>query len=258
MIEAAIVGASGYAGGELLRLLLAHPQVEVTQITSETYAGQHAHFVHPNLRGHTRLQFVSLAELKSCSLLFLALPHGQAVGRIEELAAMSDRLSLTVYDFVADAEEARKYGIDKIPATVLMADKDVGIRYFGVPAGYELSALVETIQDLSRGETDLEPEVLTELETLAADIHIQVFVTPTCPYCPGAVRTAYQLAQEHERIRADGVEVVEFPYLGNKYHVRGVPMVVINEQVNFVGARSGAYFAEKILEAAGLPETEGK
>ena len=57
MIQATIVGASGYAGGELLRLLLAHPQVEVTQITSETYAGQYAHFVHPNLRGNTRLRF---------------------------------------------------------------------------------------------------------------------------------------------------------------------------------------------------------
>ncbi len=203
-----------------------------------------------DLTGEVRMiMFTQELECQYCA---------QTRGLLEELAAMSDRLSLTVYDFVADAEEARKYGIDKIPATVLMADEDVGIRYFGVPAGYELSALVETIQDLSRGETDLEPEVLTELETLADDIHIQVFVTPTCPYCPGAVRTAYQLAQEHERIRADGVEVVEFPYLGNKYYVRGVPMVVINEQVNFVGARSGAYFAEKILEAAGLPETEGK
>jgi glutaredoxin-like protein len=177
----------------------------------------------------------------------------QTRGLLEELASMSDRLTLSVFDLVADAEQAKAYSIDKIPATVLMADRDVGIRYYGVPAGYELNALVETIQDLSRGQTDLEPEVL---ENLSNDIHIQVFVTPTCPYCPGAVRTAYRLAQENDRIRADGVEVVEFPYLGNKYHVRGVPMVVINEQVSFVGARSGSYFAGKILEAAGMTETD--
>jgi len=180
----------------------------------------------------------------------------QTRGLLEELASMSDRLSLTVFDLVADAEEARKYGIDKIPATILMTDQDVGIRYFGVPAGYELNALVETILDLSRQETGLEPEALAALESLSDDIHIQVFVTPTCPYCPGAVRTAYRLAQEHERIRADGVEVVEFPYLATRYHVRGVPMVVINEQVSFVGARSDTYFAEKILEAAGMEKTE--
>jgi len=180
----------------------------------------------------------------------------QTRGLLEELASMSDRLTLTVYDLVADATQAEKYGIDKIPATVLMTDQDVGIRYFGVPAGYELNALVETIQDLSRKGTDLEPEVLAGLESLSDDIHIQVFVTPTCPYCPGAVRTAYQLAQEHDRIRADGVEVVEYPYLTTRYHIRGVPMVVINEQVSFVGARSDTYFVEKILEAAGMPETE--
>jgi len=182
----------------------------------------------------------------------------QTRGLLEELAAMSDRLTLTVLDLVGDAEEARKYGIDKIPATVLMTDQDVGIRYYGVPAGYELTTLVETIRDLSAGETGLDPGVLTDLADLSDDIHIQVFVTPTCPYCPAAVRTAYRLAQEHDRIRADGVEVVEFPYLATRYNVRGIPMVVINEQVNFVGARSETYFAEKILEAAGGRQQDGK
>jgi N-acetyl-gamma-glutamyl-phosphate/LysW-gamma-L-alpha-aminoadipyl-6-phosphate reductase len=99
MIRAAIVGASGYAGGELLRLLLAHPEVEVTQITSETYAGQYAHFVHPNLRGHTRLRFSRLAELTPCDLLFLALPHGHAMDRIEEFAALGERIVDLSADF---------------------------------------------------------------------------------------------------------------------------------------------------------------
>jgi N-acetyl-gamma-glutamyl-phosphate/LysW-gamma-L-alpha-aminoadipyl-6-phosphate reductase len=92
MIRAAIVGASGYAGGELLRLLLAHPRVEVTQITSETYAGQYAHFIHPNLRGHTDLRFTRLADLAPCDLLFLALPHGHAMDGIEALATIAERI----------------------------------------------------------------------------------------------------------------------------------------------------------------------
>lgn len=112
MIKAGIVGASGYAGGELLRLLLAHPQVEVTQITSETYAGQYTHFVHPNLRGHTDLRFCRLTDLQACDLLFLALPHGQAAVRIEEFSNLAER----VVDLSADfrlrdsAEYARWYG----------------------------------------------------------------------------------------------------------------------------------------------------
>ena len=99
MIRASIVGASGYAGGELLRILLFHPEVEVVQITSETYAGQFAHFVHPNLRGVTKLQFTSLSELEPCGLLFLALPHSTAWARIDEFAATADRIVDLSSDF---------------------------------------------------------------------------------------------------------------------------------------------------------------
>ena len=112
MIKAAIVGGSGYAGGELLRLLLFHPEVEVVQVTSETYAGQYAHFVHPNLRGRTGLRFSPLADLEPCDLLFLALPHGEAVKRIETLGALAERIVDLSADFrLRSAEDyARWYG----------------------------------------------------------------------------------------------------------------------------------------------------
>jgi N-acetyl-gamma-glutamyl-phosphate/LysW-gamma-L-alpha-aminoadipyl-6-phosphate reductase len=88
-IRASIVGASGYVGGELLRLLLDHPHIEVSQVTSERNAGAFVHFTHPNLRGRTKLQFVSAMDLEACDLLFLGLPHGGAMGRIEEFAALA-------------------------------------------------------------------------------------------------------------------------------------------------------------------------
>jgi N-acetyl-gamma-glutamyl-phosphate/LysW-gamma-L-alpha-aminoadipyl-6-phosphate reductase len=112
MIKAAIAGASGYAGGELLRLLLAHPQVEVTQVTSETYAKQYAHYVHPNLRGHSNLRFSHLADLAPCDLLFLALPHGHAMEQIDELANQADRIVDLSADFRlrSSADYARWYG----------------------------------------------------------------------------------------------------------------------------------------------------
>jgi N-acetyl-gamma-glutamyl-phosphate/LysW-gamma-L-alpha-aminoadipyl-6-phosphate reductase len=99
MIKAAIVGASGYAGGELLRLLLMHPEVEVTQITSETYAGQYAHFVHPNLRGYTDLKFSPLSELDGCELLFTALPHGHLMDHIDAMAGLAERIVDLSADF---------------------------------------------------------------------------------------------------------------------------------------------------------------
>jgi N-acetyl-gamma-glutamyl-phosphate/LysW-gamma-L-alpha-aminoadipyl-6-phosphate reductase len=99
MVKAGIVGASGYAGGELLRLLLGHPEIEVTQITSETYAGQFAYFVHPNLRGHTTLKFTRMADVEPCDLLFLGLPHGHVMKRIEELAGITERIIDLSADF---------------------------------------------------------------------------------------------------------------------------------------------------------------
>lgn len=114
MIKAAIAGASGYAGGELLRLLLAHPQVDVTQITSETYAGQYAFFVHPNLRGHSSLRFSRLSDLSPVDLLFLALPHGYAVERIAEFDALAERIVDLSADFrLRDAADyTRWYGAE--------------------------------------------------------------------------------------------------------------------------------------------------
>ena len=99
MIRASIIGGSGYAGGELLRLLLGHPQVEVAQVTSERFAGSFVYRVHPNLRGRTRLKFVSSQEVESCELLFLALPHGVAQERVGEFTGKAERVVDLSSDF---------------------------------------------------------------------------------------------------------------------------------------------------------------
>jgi LysW-gamma-L-alpha-aminoadipyl-6-phosphate/LysW-L-glutamyl-5-phosphate reductase len=98
-VRASIVGASGYVGGELLRLLLAHPHIEVAQVTSERNAGSFVHFTHPNLRGRTRLQFVPAANLEPCELLFLGLPHGGAMEQIEHFAELAERIVDLSADF---------------------------------------------------------------------------------------------------------------------------------------------------------------
>jgi N-acetyl-gamma-glutamyl-phosphate/LysW-gamma-L-alpha-aminoadipyl-6-phosphate reductase len=98
-ISASIVGGSGYAGGELLRLLLGHPGATVAQVTSERFANRFVYRVHPNLRGRTRLRFVSSQDLEPCDLLFLALPHGVAQRRIGEFAQMAGRIIDLSSDF---------------------------------------------------------------------------------------------------------------------------------------------------------------
>jgi N-acetyl-gamma-glutamyl-phosphate/LysW-gamma-L-alpha-aminoadipyl-6-phosphate reductase len=85
VIKVGIVGASGYTGGEALRILLRHPGVEVVQATSESNAGRLVHTIHPNLRKVSGLKFVQMADLVPCDVLFLCLPHGTAMRRIGEL-----------------------------------------------------------------------------------------------------------------------------------------------------------------------------
>lgn len=99
MIRVSIVGASGYAGGELLRLLLDHPQIEIAQITSESFAGKFVYQVHPHLRGRTQLRFVGQDALEACDVLFLALPHGEAQGHIERYASLATRIIDLSADF---------------------------------------------------------------------------------------------------------------------------------------------------------------
>ncbi len=99
MITVGIVGASGYTGGELLRLLLQHPEVEVTQATSESNLGKFIHQVHPHLRGRTQLRFIGPESLQRCNVLFLALPHGEAQKNIARYAALADKIVDLSADF---------------------------------------------------------------------------------------------------------------------------------------------------------------
>jgi len=98
-LSTAIVGASGYTGGELLRLLLDHPRFDVRQVTSERLDGQFVHFTHPNLRRRTTLKFVRSETLQRVDLLFLCLPHGNAASRIEQFATVADRIVDLSADF---------------------------------------------------------------------------------------------------------------------------------------------------------------
>lgn len=170
---------------------------------------------------------------------------------LEEVSRLEDKVSLTIYDFTADEEEAKEYGIDKIPGLVIRNGENTGIRFFGIPSGYEFMSLIEAMVDVSRGRTALSPKTREALQALEEDIRIQVFITPTCPYCTTAVRLAHQCALESPRVSGDMVEATEFPHLAQKYHVFGVPKTVINETVFIEGAVPEQVFLDHILKAAG-------
>jgi len=168
---------------------------------------------------------------------------------LQEVSELSNKLQLEVFNFLEAEEEAKKYDITELPTLIVEGKRNYNIRFIGIPAGYEFSSLLESMKMASTGNTLLSEEGKKFLNSLEEDIHLKVFVTPTCPYCPRSVILAHQMAYYSNRIKADMIEVTEFPYLSQKYNVVGVPLTVINETVSQVGAVPEQMLIEKIKEA---------
>jgi glutaredoxin-like protein len=171
---------------------------------------------------------------------------------MQELAALSDRITLHVHDVSAEPEAAAAAGLepDQLPALVLSGAANGRVRFLGIPAGLEFATLLRGLIDVARGGTSLAGETKRALRGLENDVHIRVFVTPGCPFCPRVALIAHQMAVESERVTADVVEAQEFPELAARYDVHGVPKVVVNETVAFVGAQPEARFLDHVLRAA--------
>jgi glutaredoxin-like protein len=169
---------------------------------------------------------------------------------VYELAALNDKIQAEVHDFVADAELAKQYGVDKVPAIVLSGAKDYGIRFYGLPYGYEFQTLMSGLAIVSQGKTALSEETKAKIKSITTPVHIQVFVTLTCPHCPAAASMAHMFALENDLISADAIDANEFPQLVIKYAIMGVPKIVVNEKVEFVGAVPENMFLEQVLLGA--------
>jgi glutaredoxin-like protein len=168
---------------------------------------------------------------------------------IGEVAALNDKIKAEVHDFLADAELAKLYDVDRIPAIVLLGDKDYGVRFYGLPFGYEFQTLIEGLIAVSKGKTDLSEETKTRLRGIDVPVRIQVFVTLTCPHCPAAASMAHKFAVENDMIKAEAIDANEFPQLAMKYGVMGVPKIVVNGKIEFVGAVPESLFLERVLSA---------
>jgi alkyl hydroperoxide reductase subunit AhpF len=110
----------------------------------------------------------------------LNLEYGRETRQLlEELSGLSDQLSLETHNFLLEKETAAQYGVDKVPATVVRNGKDYGIRFYGLPGGYEFGSLLEAILMVSQGDSGLSAESRQKLAALTQPLHLQVFVTPT-------------------------------------------------------------------------------
>ncbi len=174
---------------------------------------------------------------------------------LTEVADLSDKIRLTVYDLDADAEQAQAYGINRAPATIIAAlegeeTQDFGIRFFGIPAEYEFSSLLHTITQVSKREPGLSPRTLEFLQNLEDEIRFLVFVTPSCPYCPNMVVLTHRMALASPKVKASMIEAIEFPEWASEYGVSGVPHTVINEGLGeVIGAVPEEHLVHEIEHA---------
>ncbi|NOZ48541.1 MAG: glutaredoxin [Chloroflexi bacterium] len=178
----------------------------------------------------------------------------EVVGLAEELADLSEHLTVVSYDL--SAPEIAAYNLDKAPAIAVVADgrgatadEDYGMHFYGIPSGYEFMSLLDSINTVGGSSVQLTQQTLDFLQSLDQDLHIQVFVTPTCPHCPRAVILAHHLAFASPRVHADMIESMEFSDLASKYNVYGVPRTVINGVVHQEGAAPEPLMLQKLREA---------
>jgi len=174
---------------------------------------------------------------------------------LDELASLNDLIRVEEANFVLEKDRAAQYGIDHIPAIVLLSgESDTRMRFLGAPAGYEFMSLVEAVILAGTNDSQLDPESRALIAAnVSAPVDIQVFVTPTCPHCPRAVSLAHRMARESAHIRATCVEATEFMDLSRKFRVTGVPKIVVNESIEILGALPEELFVRGVL---GLPEED--
>jgi glutaredoxin-like protein len=170
---------------------------------------------------------------------------------VEELAALSDKLSVEVFDMVKDSAKAAEYRVDKVPALCITGDKDYGIRYFGAPAGYEFSTLLALIELVGSRASGLKPESVSRLNAASSPLDMQMFVTLTCPVCPAAAMTAARFAVESDRVSLSIIDATEFPQLAGLYNVMAVPRTVVNRGHAFEGALPEERFVDEIVKGSG-------
>jgi len=169
------------------------------------------------------------------------------VEMFQELEEIDSRLTHTVHDMADNEKKAAEMGVDHVPAIVFNGKKEGQLIFYGIPSGYEFASLLETLGAVSAEDAPLfSPEMKEYLKGIASPVNFKVFVTPSCPYCPSAALSALMAAKLNKNIKAEVYEVTEFPAIGDKYKVEGVPKTVINETEEIVGGYPESNLKEKL------------
>ena len=176
---------------------------------------------------------------------------------LDEIAGITVKVVIEEANPVLEPERAAQYGVDRAPAIVVLpaddqgATRDLGIRFLGAPSGYEFISLVHAVLLAGGRPSSLSDASLARLAAVDRPVTMRVFTTPTCGYCPGAVKLAHEMAAASPHVTAFAVEATEFPDLARRYRVTGVPKTVVNDTTEILGALPEEAFVEQALTESG-------
>lgn len=194
----------------------------------------------------------------------------ETVELMEEVAALSEHVTVKVHDRLADAGTFTRYRVAHVPTVIPEANGFTGVRFVGIPHGYEFASFLEILAILLKGEKPaVQDDTAQRLAAIDEPVNLKVFYTPACTHCPRAVQNAMYLARHNKHITAEIIESSQFPDLIHTFQVYAVPRTVINEIAFFDGpgtleealahvesAQTGEGFSEddEGLHPTGAPE----
>ncbi len=154
-----------------------------------------------------------------------------------EVATLSDKVEYIEKDLQKDSEEASLYGVTMTPSFVVLNSEGeyTGVKFNGIPAGHEINSFLSALIDMSGVEPSFDAAVLERIKNVKKPVNIKVFVTLSCPHCPGAVQNAHRLAMLNDNIEGEMIEAQTFGTLSQKFNVSGVPKIVINDEHELTG-----------------------
>ena len=172
---------------------------------------------------------------------------------LEQLAELSPYVTVEAFNLVLEKDRAAQYGIDRVPAIVVCSPGRDRIRFYGAPFGHELMSLLEAIRLTASGESGLSEDSRARMAAMKKPVHLQVFFTPSCSFCPQMVNLANRLAIERSQITATAIDATQYPDLVRRYSVNGVPKTIINDALEIVGAASEKEVVEAVVQLAAEP-----
>lgn len=191
----------------------------------------------------TVVSFVQKTGCQTCA---------QTVQLLKEVEELGSKITVVEKDINKDEEEAKKYNITLTPSLVMLDSngKYLGVKFNGIPAGHEFNSFLNAIVFMSGYNLGFEQSVIDKVKEIKKPVDIKVFVTLSCPHCPGAVTTAQRLAMLNEHIEASMIESQTFMAMASKYKVSGVPKIVINDKYEILGNQPVEAFLAEIDKIA--------